>query len=76
MQNAIRDLAKIHLEVQAAPALHNVYEYGPCPICRETIIEQLHALDAVPDEIKRECHYDIGKFIRTFAEEHFSEFRP
>ncbi len=64
----VLDMLDVHPSEQTVGALLNLYEYGPCAVCRERFIRQLHALGKLPDWIRDECRYDSYSDTREFIE--------
>ncbi|MEN8151900.1 MAG: hypothetical protein ABFS86_18945 [Planctomycetota bacterium] len=53
---------------EAVPALLACYERNPCSFCREMIVRDLDAADAVPDWMREECRDDACDELRDWAE--------
>lgn len=60
--------------VQPSPeglgALLNLYEHGPCPLCREVTLELLNSLGAVLPWMWEEAAFDSNPRIRDMADHH------
>ncbi|NDJ77689.1 MAG: hypothetical protein GYB65_15665, partial [Chloroflexi bacterium] len=57
-----------HPAPEAAQALFNLYEYGPCSFCRESWPEALASINRLPDWMREECRHDSSFDLREWAE--------
>ena len=62
-----RDFCKTHPGERAVHILTRLYRNSFCSLCRYDVVEQLIALNAVPDWMREECRYDAEADIRTMA---------
>jgi hypothetical protein len=69
---SVRAIFKLHPSPDAAGALVNLYEYGPCSMCREDFVELLHDLSGIPDWMLEECQYDSNPRLRSKARQGFA----
>lgn len=49
------------------PPLLWAYEASPCSICREHVVARLLEMDALPDDLRRECRWDARDDIRALV---------
>ena len=63
------DVYKHNPDQNAAKSLLFVYENNPCSHCRLGSVEQMRALDQLPDWIVNECVYDAEESLRKMAQE-------
>lgn len=68
---SVEAIFKQHPDSKAKQTLLNMYEYNPCMNCRETMLEMLQTIDAIPDDIRDECRYDASEYIRRLAKNNF-----
>ena len=64
----VLDYIAIEPRLEAIPALTKVYEKSPCGICRKQAVEQLLALNALPEWMRAECLYDANMHIRNITQ--------
>lgn len=62
---ALTRIVDAHLLLAAVPALLALYERTPCTLCRRHGVELLQRLEALPDWLAAECHYDASSDIRA-----------
>lgn len=65
------DMLHNHETHDAVPTLLQLYERGPCSLCREEVVGWLLELDALPGWIVDECHYDANPDVRSLVEEQY-----
>lgn len=63
----VLDLCQARLSIDAVGTLNNLYEFGNCSRCRQRFVEQLAALNALPDWMIEECKFDCNLDLRTWA---------
>jgi hypothetical protein len=71
LEMSVRDIFSKHPSTEAAQTLLNLYEYGICSFCRGFMVEALHSIDALPDSIREECHYDSSEYTRALLKRNF-----
>ena len=64
----VRHLVKAHRQEEAEQCLLLLYERGPCSLCRGAIVQELIALDRLPQWMKVECRYDSDTETRKLVE--------
>jgi hypothetical protein len=47
--------------------LLHIYENNPCTNCRTKTVEQLAAIDRLPDWMREECRYDASEDTRNLV---------
>lgn len=58
-------LCEIHPDKSAAPGIMlAIYETGPCSFCRGNAVRKLVELNALSDDLRKECAYDANDEIR------------
>lgn len=67
----IKDIFEERQDLAGVPALLNLYNYLPCGMCREGVVELLHSVGQLPDEIREECQYDGHIDLRNKARANF-----
>ncbi|MEO8131990.1 MAG: hypothetical protein ABI822_33150, partial [Bryobacteraceae bacterium] len=63
----VRRFIKAHRSQEAERSLLLLYENGPCSVCRHGAVEELIAIDRLPDWIREECHYDAYSETRKLV---------
>lgn len=64
----VRKLLDQEIPVDAEPVLIDLYERGPCALCRSHFVEGLIELDALPGWIAEECAYDSNSSVRSLID--------
>jgi hypothetical protein len=64
---SVRDIFEVNPSPDAVPALLNIYEYGPCNRCRESVVESLHSLEMMPDWMIEESKHDSNLDLREWV---------
>ncbi|NJK81648.1 MAG: hypothetical protein HC914_17910 [Chloroflexaceae bacterium] len=54
----------------AVPVLLQLYERGPCSLCRHRVVKLLVDMQAAPDWLLAECRYDVDTQTRALAIQH------
>jgi len=68
LEMGIRHLVKANRRDEAEQSLLLLYEKGPCSLCRGAIVEELFALNRLPDWMRAECRYDSDVETRKLVE--------
>lgn len=68
LEIGIRHLVKAHRQDEAEQCLLLLYEKGPCSLCRGAIVEELIAINRLPDWMRAECRYDSDVETRKLVE--------
>ena len=68
LMGQVLDYIAIEPRLEAIPALIQIYEKSPCGICRKKAVEQLLALNALPNWLRNECLYDANMHIRNITQ--------
>lgn len=68
----VRRVFEEHPDPEAAPALLHLVEHGPCSFCRFGFLEALFKLDALPELMRAEAHFDSDSDIREWAAANFN----
>ncbi len=63
----VLDLCEARLSIYAVSTLNNLYEFSNCSRCRHRFVEQLAALNTLPDWIIEECKFDCNLDLRQWA---------
>ena len=61
----VRHVLEAHSTPAGAAALLDLYERGPCSICRAHAVELLHGVDALPAWLADECQFDANLDLRA-----------
>ncbi len=65
--SVLLELAENNADVSLAPCLRWLYEKGPCSICRTRAVKCLVEWDELPEELRRECRFDVAEEIRELV---------
>ena len=65
MQSCARDFVEKRWDAYSVPILLNLYENGPCSLCREVSVKLLIEHDALPDWMRDEARYDADENCRA-----------
>ena len=64
----VRHLVKKHRKGEAEECLLLLYEKGPCSLCRGQVVEDLIALNRIPEWMREECRYDSYTCTRKLVQ--------
>ena len=64
---ALSDVFKRDPRPDAAPLFAELYERGPCSLCRPKFVERLIEIDALPDWMREEARYDSDPDTRALV---------
>ncbi len=65
----VRHLASAHHSREAERSLLLLYENGPCSLCRCGVVEELIALDCLPEWMREECRHDSDTETRKLVQQ-------
>lgn len=63
----IEDVFEENLTRAAAPLFVELYERGPCSLCRHRFVKLLLDIRSAPDWLLEECRYDVDERTRALA---------
>lgn len=63
----LQGICEKHLSADLIGALMIMYHWEPCSMCRESLVQCLLDLDALPKELVEECRYDSRPEIRELV---------
>lgn len=69
IQMAVNTLFDHNPSPNAEEVLLHLYEFGTCSFCRESTVEDLHAIGALTAQLRAECAWDSNLDIRTWVDE-------
>ena len=64
LQMDARNFVKAHWDEFSLPILFNLYEKGPCSLCRNACVEMLVEHNALPDWMRDEARFDADEETR------------
>jgi hypothetical protein len=64
----VKHLVKRHHQEEAEQCLLQLYEKGPCSLCRGQVVEELITLNRLPEWMRVECRYDSFTDTRRLAQ--------
>jgi hypothetical protein len=63
--DSLNDVYKRNPTIQAQKLLLEMYERGPCQLCRTKIVQNIYDIQCVPDWMVLECYYDADEDTRS-----------
>lgn len=73
---SLNDIFKQHPTANAAPIFVDLYERGPCMLCREDFVQRLIDTHTLPSYIAREAQYDAEESIRDIVRAYCVKYSP
>jgi hypothetical protein len=68
--SGLNDVFKAHPTVAAEDIFLDLYERGPCSLCRERFVARLIEIDRVPPWMERQTRYDANAKIYQLITRH------